>query len=292
MGIRYLTHLCNLSVQGADIPAIWKSAHVIPILKPGKPANQAGSYRPISLLCPEVKILERLNLPVLKASLTPADSQHGFRSQRSTVSALLPLSNQVASGFNEKKPAKRTGLLCVDLAKAFDVVTHHKLVDKISRTDLNPNMKRWLVAYLRDRKVRCLYQGESSKWRKLKMGVPQGSVLSPLLFNFYAKEISPADDSFEPDVEERYADDNHAACSNVKPVIIADNLSRSANNIVASAEKLDMSVAAAKSSVTLFTPWTKEYGRLPQASVGAEPIPQDNNPKLLGVVLDPMWTAV
>ena len=51
-----------------------------------------------------------------------------------------------------------------------------------------------------------------------------------------------------------------------------------------------MSVAAAKSSVTLFTPWTKEYGRLPQASVGAEPIPQDNNPKLLGVVLDPMWT--
>ena len=100
----------------------------------------------------------------------------------------------------------------------------------------------------------------------------------------------PAADSFVPDVDERYADDNHAACSNVKPVIIADSLSQAANNIVASAETLDMSVSAAKSSVTLFTPWTKEYGRLPPTSVGTKLIPQDNNPKLLGVVLDPMWT--
>ena len=128
-GIRYLTHLFNLSVQNADIPSIWKSALIVPILKPGKPADRAGSYRPISLLCPEVKVLERLNLVPLHASLPPASSQHGFRSQHSTVSALLPLANRVADGFNEWKPASRTGLLCVDLSKAFDVVTHHKLVE-------------------------------------------------------------------------------------------------------------------------------------------------------------------
>ena len=122
-----------------------------------------------------------MNLSALKTSLPAADSQHGFRSQRSATSALLPLANRVASGYNTMKPATRTGLLCVDLSKAFDVVNHHKLVEQIGQTDLHPNLKRWLVAYLRDRKVRCLYQGKSSKWKKLKMGVPQGSVISPVV---------------------------------------------------------------------------------------------------------------
>ena len=171
LGTRFLTRLFNLSVQNADIPSIWKSAHVLPVLKPNKPADQGKSYRPISLLCPEVKVLERLNLPILRASLSPSPSQHGFRGNHSTITALIPLTSQIIRGFNEKKPALRTGLLCVDLQSAFDVIDHHKLLWKINSTDLNPNLKRWLVAYLRDRRVRCLYQGEASKWRKGKMAV-------------------------------------------------------------------------------------------------------------------------
>ena len=155
LGTRFLTHLFNLLVQGADIPALWKSADVIPVQKPGKPADQGSSYRPISLLCPEVKVLERLNLRLLKPSLSSAPSQHGFKSNHSTISAVLPLVTQVARGFNERKPALRTGLLCVDLSKAFDVVEHH-LLKKIDCTDLHPNLKRWLLAYLRDRRIRVL----------------------------------------------------------------------------------------------------------------------------------------
>ena len=112
LGIRYQTRLYNLSVKAADIPSIWKSAHVLPVAKPNKPSDPGKSFRPISLLCLEVKVLECLSLPILRASLSPSPSQHGFRGNHSTVTALLPLTNQIIRGFNGKKPVLRTGLLC------------------------------------------------------------------------------------------------------------------------------------------------------------------------------------
>ena len=79
-GLAFLTRLFNLSVRDACVPVIWRAAHIVPILKPGKPADMGTSYRPISLLCPEFKVLERLLLPSLSASLKPNQNQHGFRS--------------------------------------------------------------------------------------------------------------------------------------------------------------------------------------------------------------------
>ena len=284
-GIRYLTHLFNLSVRAADIPAIWKSANVIPVLKPGKSPDLGPSYRPISLLCPEIKVLERLNLPILRAALSSSPSQHGFKAQHNTVSALLPLTTQVVRGFNDKKPAVRTGLLCVDLSKAFDVVDHHRLLKKIGFSDLHSNLKRWLVAYLRDRRVRVDYQGKNSKWRKVKMGVPQGSVLSPLLFNFFVNDIISS-----AWIDGSYADDFHAAVSEISPSDIADGLSEAATELSTQAEEHGLSLSASKSTATLFTPWNKEFGRLPPVTLNGDVIPQNNNPKLLGVTFDPTFT--
>ena len=282
LGVRYLTRLFNLSVQAADIPSIWKTANVIPVPKPNKPSDQGKSYRPISLLCPEVKVLERLNLPILRASLPPSPSQHGFRGNHSTVTALMPLTTQIIRGFNERKPALRTGLLCVDLSSAFDVIDHHLLLWKINSSDLNPNLKRWLIAYLRDRRVRVLYQGVASKCRKVKMGVPQGSVLSPLLFNFFVRDIAS-----EAPVDQSYADDFHGAASDTDPAVIANSLSAAAKQLSSQAEEKGLSLSAPKSTVTLFTPWTRQFGKLPPVSVGGEVIPQVNHPKLLGVTYDP-----
>merc|ERR1711888_117278 len=101
-GINYLTAIFNLSLSGASIPAIWKSASIIAITKPGKSPSLGPSYRPISILCPAAKVLGRLLLPHLAASLPLADSQHGFRPLRTTSSALLPLGQTIAVGFNQR----------------------------------------------------------------------------------------------------------------------------------------------------------------------------------------------
>jgi hypothetical protein len=126
-GIAYLTDLYNLSLAHANLPAIWKKANIVPIPKPGKPANQSSENCPISLLSPAVKILERLLLPFVSESLPVSSTQHGYRPLHSTTTALLPIATKIAIGFNEKKPARRTATVSLDISKAFDVINHDLL---------------------------------------------------------------------------------------------------------------------------------------------------------------------
>ena len=264
-----MTRLFNLSVQNADIPAIWRSANIIPVPKPGKPQDQGGSYRPISLLCPEIKILERLHLPSLSSSLIPNSTQHGFRPNQSTVTALFPLVTSVARGFNAPKPAERTGLLSIDLSKAFDIVERDRLVEKVDATNLHPNLKRWLAAYLRDRKTRVVYQGATSGWRKSKTGVPQGSVISPVLFNFFVADLKPSSAA----VSESYVDDFHAAETSSDIDSIATALSATAQEYDVWAEENGMLVSASKSTTTLFTPWTRQVNFQLPVVINNVPVP-------------------
>ena len=109
LGICYLSHLFNLSVAAADIPAIWKCANVIPVPKPGKPADQGTSYRPISLLSPEIKVLERRNLGTFTAALSTSPSQHGFKKDHSTITAVLPLATHIARGLYREETCLQDG---------------------------------------------------------------------------------------------------------------------------------------------------------------------------------------
>ena len=164
-GIAYLTATFNLSVATAEVPSIWKSALVLPILKPGKPSGKGPSYRPVSLLCPAVKILERLLLPSLKEHLLPSPHQHGFRQRHSTTSALLPLVSKIADGFKQPKPPRRSAIVAIDICQAFDRVPIPRLLDEISQTSLHPNIVRWLRSYLRRRQAACIFRSQRSKFR-------------------------------------------------------------------------------------------------------------------------------
>jgi hypothetical protein len=155
--ISYMTKIFNLSIAHANIPAIWKRANIVPIPKPGKAADSSMGYRPISLLSPVIKILERLLLPYLTESFPSAPTQHGYRPFRSTITALLPVATKISIGFNEAKPASRTGMVSIDIAKAFDSIDHDLLLEKVTGTNLHSNIVRWLATYLRGRTAVCIW---------------------------------------------------------------------------------------------------------------------------------------
>ena len=287
-GINFLCNIFNNSVRNATIPALWKSAIVIPIPKPGKKPEDSKSYRPISLLCPASKILERLVLPFL-AILPNNTSQHGFKAMHSTTSALLPLTTSIAQGFNQEKPPSRTAAVAIDFSKAFDSIHHPTLLNKICSSHLHPNIIRWLTCYLRGRTAACRYLSALSKRRIIRSGVPQGAVLSPTLYNFFTVDCPSS-----ARITTAYADDLTVAECFPDKTLDASHLSAHLNDslgpITDWARENHLKIAPSKSSVTLFTPWTKQFNAHPQITTNNSVLPLEKNPKILGVTFDPQFT--
>ena len=168
------------------------------------PSDIYNSFvKQFTLLCPAAKVLERLLLPYLKESLPSHPSQHGFKKLHSTTSSLLNISTPIANGFNQKQPPSRTVVASLDLSKAFDCIPIHLLISKISSSNIHHNIARWLSCYLRGRMAYCSYNSFNSKSRIVHTGVPQGSVISPILFNFYVADAP----HLPPVSTSSYADD-------------------------------------------------------------------------------------
>ena len=246
---------------------------ILPVLKPGKPAGEGGSYRPISLLSPCVKIKERLLLPYCNDAFGLSDDQHGFRPLRSTSTALLPIVSSVARGFNERKPPKRTAVVSADISKAFDSVNHDLLLAKVASTNLHNNIVRWLNAYLRGRSARCIYNGVKSKARIIHTGTPQGSVLSPSLWNLFV-----ADCPHVTQPQPFYADDLYLVVSRSKVAELGPALTSALDEVSDWADKNKLELSPEKSSVTLFTPDTHETNYHPLVLLKGVPLKLDKRP--------------
>ena len=117
----------------------------MPILKPGKPADQGSLYRPISLLSPVVKILEHLIKPDVVNALPKHKTQHGYSPLHSTVTALLPIATQIAIGFNDVKPPRCSAVASLDISKAFDSVNHTLFIDEICNSQFFVGYKLILI---------------------------------------------------------------------------------------------------------------------------------------------------
>ena len=179
----------------------------------------------------------------------------------------------------------RTVAAAIDLSRAFDMVNHDILLEKLSDSPLNSNIVRWLSAFLRGRHQAVIHNGVKSRFKQNRRGVPQGAVLSPTLFNFYVAEF--------PDIDSEattFADDITLFDTAVDIEESEIKLSQDLTKVVDWAKSIDLDISAQKSSVTLFTPSTHEFNYHPQVKIGDDVIPLQKNPKILGVLFDPLFT--
>jgi len=232
-----------------------------------------------------VKVLERLVAPHLTAAIPLSDSQHGFRPLRSTTSALLPLSHTIASGFNQRRPPVRTSIVAIDFSKAFDTVPHRQLITQISALPLNHHLVRWLVCYLRGRSARCSFNGHLSPFRPVQAGVPQGSVISPALFNLFVSDYTST-----ASLITSYADDFTAIATSINIPDSAAILSSHTSDVSTWARNKGLYVSISKSSSTLFTPDTNQSRSNPHITWEDSELPLCRTPKILGVAFDPHFT--
>ena len=208
-----ITQMVNLAIVTKKVPDIWKSAVIHPIFKKGDRSNPAN-YRPISILPIIAKILEKVINYQLREYLEHnqliSKSQYGFRMGSSCELALATMTEKLTTYMDSDKIAM---VIQLDLSKAFDSVNHQLLSQKIEDLGINPE---WFISYLNNRTQKVFINGKSSTTLPIKYGVPQGSALSPTLYNIFTSDIEDSMPKNDPDIKTEviaYADDTNIILS-------------------------------------------------------------------------------
>ena len=282
-----LCKIFNKSVETGTFPSEWKSAKVFPVHKKDDKSDP-NNYRPISVLPAVGKVFERIIYDQLYSYLSRnkilTKHQSGFRSLHSTVTALLDATNEWYFNIDQ---GNTNVVVFLDLAKAFDTVSHQILLNKLELYGISGPTLDWFKSYLFNRDQVCVVQGYTSEPRKISCGVPQGSILGPLLFLIYINDL-PA--CLKYATARMFADDTTITNSHKSTARLHREVNHDLNNLQNWLLANQLSLNVLKTEYMYFA---SDYNLsnlgifvIDPLKIGEQPITRVRSTKSLGVVFD------
>ena len=282
--LKPLTHVLNLSLSQGFFPNQMKIARVIPLHKSGD-YSKVSNYRPVSILPLFSKILEKLMYDRLISFIDKHNIlykyQFGFRSKHSTNMALSILIDKIVSAIDKGEVV--IGIF-LDLKKAFDTVNHNILLQKLHKLGIRGVAHKWLSDYLCNRQQFVSFDGVESKFEKIVCGVPQGSILGPLLFLLYVNDIANVSKLLLPIV---FADDTNIFLSgkNVNETINLFNTELCHVIEWLAANRLSLNIA--KTHYMIFKSSRRKIEQNVNLSINNHILEKVTQAKFIGITLDP-----
>ena len=281
---RQITHIINLSFVTGIVPEKLKIAKVIPIYKKNDKSDP-NNYRPISLLSIINKIMEKLMHKRISVFLEKHKLlykyQFSYREKHSTTQAVIEIVDNI---IQELEEGNMVAGIYLDLSKAFDTVDHKILKHKLEHYGIRGLPLRWIDNYLKDRKQYTQVNGVKSELKAINYGVPQGSVLGPLLFLIYVNDI---DSSTNNNKLRLFADDSNVFVVDKKAESLKDKMIEVMTSMCKWFVANKLTINMSKTAYSIFTrPNTKIPTLLNSIKMGNTTIQRVNEAKYLGITLD------